>query len=151
MISMNDSIRETLIAGFVKGRIPFRVWFFAALVGSSLMIVNNLVHHDALLQGFFSLLFLNLAITIPLFLSFAHFVGKALQKNFKRTQSTVVAVLIIGWAITGTIIGVALQSIYSEGWNSGLALMVGNFSVQFTMWILLAYFTTTRKLAKKTQ
>jgi|GEM_PF-2904649 len=139
------SPREALVCGYIKGRIPFRVWFFSALSGSIVMIVFNLMQREAILQGFFSVLFLNLVITLPLFLAQAHFIGKILQRNYKRTTSTLVTVLMIGWLVTGIAIGFGLRSVYNGQMNFGIVMMVINYSVQLIAWVVLSYFTTVRK------
>lgn len=142
-----ESQREILIRGYIKGRIPFRIWFFSSLIGAVLMIIFNLIQHQAILQGFFSVLFLNLAVTIPLFLVQAHLVGKTLQRNFEQTKSVLFVLLIVGWMITGFAIGIGLRRIYPEEMNYGIVLMILNYSLQFVMWNVLSYFTTMRKLA----
>lgn len=142
-----ESPREILVRGYIKGRIPFRIWFFSALSGSVVMILFNLLHHEAILQGFFSVLFLNLAITLPLFLAQAHFVGKTLQKNYKRTKSTLVAVLMIGWLVTGIAIGFGLRSVYQGQMNFGIVVMIINYNLQLIAWVVLSYFTTVRKVS----
>lgn len=139
---------EKLTRQYLSGRIPFRIWFFSSALGAMTIIVNNLIQHEAFLQGFFSTLFMNLVFTIPLFLVQAHFMGKALLRNSKNVSKVLVAILVIGWAVTVATIAYGLSSIYDGSLNLGAMLMIINFGCCMIWWVAIFYFTTLRKLQK---
>lgn len=141
MSESNGSVYAEVTRKYLNGRIPFRVWFFSSLTASLLVIINNLVHHNAVLEGFFSVFFINLAITIPAFIAQAHFIGLSLQRNPKKVRRVLATVLLICWTVTGIFIAWILSSIYESGWNAGAALMVWNFVIVLTSWVLLSFFT----------
>lgn len=136
----NESPYALLTKRYINGRIPFRVWFFSSLIAASVMIVYNFVHHQAFLQGFFSLFFINLAVTIPVFAAQAHFVGLALQRKPENAKKILTTVLLISWAVTGIFIAWVMSMIYGSAWNSGATLMVWNFILQITAWCFLSFF-----------
>lgn len=140
MSSGNGSAYADVTKKYLKGRIPFRVWSLSSLLGALIIVVNNLMQHQAILQGFFSVLFMNLIITIPAFLAQAHFVGLALQRKPKSARNVLLVVLMISWIVLGTTIVLILNSIYDQ-WNSGTYLVLWNFSIIFISWWILSLLT----------
>ena len=138
MNNESESPYALLTKRYVNGRIPFRVWFFSALVGAASMIVYNLVQQGPFLQGFFSLFFINLAVTIPVFVAQAHFVGLALQRKPEQAKKVLMTVLLISWTITALCMVWIMTSLY-ENWNSGVALMTCNFIIQLIAWWILSF------------
>ena len=141
MTEGNGSAYVDVTKKYLKGRTPFRVWIFSALIAALTIVVNNLVQHEAILQGFFSVFFINLAVTIPLFLVQAHFVGLALQKRPKQAKTALIVVLLIGWIIIGALIAWFMFSIYESGMNSGAWLMLYNFLLLPASWWILSLLT----------
>jgi hypothetical protein len=141
MTEGNGSAYVDVTKKYLKGRTPFRVWMFSSLIAALTIVVYNLVNRQAILQGFFSVFFINLAITIPLFLAQAHFVGMALQKKPKNAKMTLIVVLLIGWVVLGILIAWFMASVYESGMNSGTWLMLFNFLLLPTCWWMLSLLT----------
>jgi hypothetical protein len=141
MTEGNGSAYVEVTKKYLKGRTPFRVWMFSSLIAALTIVVYNLINGQAILQGFFSVFFINLAITIPLFLAQAHFVGMALQKKPKNAKTTLIIVLLIGWVVLGTLIAWFMASVYESGMNSGTWLMLFNFLLLPACWWVLSLLT----------
>jgi hypothetical protein len=141
MTEGNGSAYVDVTKKYLKGRTPFRVWMFSSLIAALTIVVYNLVNRQAILQGFFSVFFINLAITIPLFLAQAHFVGMTLQKKPKNAKTTLIVVLLIGWVVLGILIAWFMASVYESGMNSGTWLMLFNFLLLPTCWWMLSLLT----------
>jgi hypothetical protein len=137
MSAGNGSAYAEVTKKYLKGRIPFRVWSLSSFTGALVIVVNNLIQHHAILEGFFSVLFMNFLITIPIFMVQAHFVGLALQRNPKSAKKILVLVLLLAWTITGAIMAWFISKLYDE-WNSGTWLMVWNFVTLAVMWWILS-------------
>jgi 4-amino-4-deoxy-L-arabinose transferase-like glycosyltransferase len=147
-VVLNGSTNHKLVSGYLKGRIPFRIWLFSGLAGALVIVINNLVHHHAILEGFFSVFFLNLLITIPLFLAQAHVIGLVLQRKPKKVRTALTIVLIAGWAVMGTIIGMAMYKIYEGKINPGAVLMIFNYILLIVMWVALSFLALRVKRKK---
>lgn len=149
MSSGNGSTYANITQKYLKGRIPFRIWLFSSLAGSLSIVVDNLQRQNAILEGFFSILFMNMVITIPLFLAQAHFVGLALQRKPKTARTVMTTILILGWAVTGSVIAYFMTVVYNNGMNSGAMLMLTDFLALMLCWIVLSYLTFKVDRVKK--
>ena len=147
-VILNGTTNQKLVSGYLKGKIPFRVWFLSCLAGALVIVTDNLILHKAILEGFFSVFFLNMLITIPMFLVQAHVIGLVLQRKPKTVRTALKIVLITGWAIMGAIIAMALNKIYDGKINSGAVLMIFNYIVLVTVWIALSFLTLRVKTKK---
>jgi hypothetical protein len=147
-VILNGTTNQKLVSGYLKGKIPFRIWFFSSLAGALVMVIDNLVRRHAILEGFFSVFFLNLLITIPMFLVQAHVIGLVLQRKPKSVRTALAVVLITGWAVMGTIIAMALYKIYEGKINSGAVLMIFNYILLITMWVALSFLALRVKRKK---
>lgn len=135
MDSGNESVYSEITRKYLKGKIPFRVWMLASFIGAILTIIDNLILHRAVLQGFFSAFFWNAVITIPIFIVQAHFVGRALQRNPKNAKRTLIIWLLFSWGIIGGLIAwVFAASIESTGMVSPLRLLLLNWVVVMVSW-----------------
>lgn len=144
------TVQDPVVKKYLSGRIPVRVWLLSSLSGALLFVIHNLIGHDAVLQGFFSILLINVVSTFPTFAAQAHFVGLALQRNRRSAKTVLATVLIVCWALTGLVLWWAIGLLYEDGWNSGAALLVGNFATVCTFWVVMSLIST-RLPARKEQ
>lgn len=140
-VQENGTAYASLTKKYVKGKIPFRIWFFSSLVSALSVVVDNVTRDQAPLMGFFSVFFLNLGVTIPLFLAQAHFVGLALQRKPKTARTTLIVTLILGWTITAAALAFFLHRIYEGTMNEGALLMIINYAILVVNWIFLSLLT----------
>lgn len=139
MESGNESVYADITRKYVKGKIPFRVWMLSSFLGAALTIISNLVHHNAVLQGFFSSFFWNAVITIPIFIVQAHFVGRALQRNPENAKRVLVVCLLFSWGVIGGLLAwVFAASFESTGMVASLSLLIWNWVVVMVSWWTLS-------------